>query len=111
MSTATIPAIQGRWGWYSIDHATFLRLKRFHRLLLRDRRATKRRSRWEAKLPENRRGSEPSAMGTDQRTYAWVLAEYRALRHPSPTPEAVPVPDLPEDWEARLGALEAFYAN
>ena len=112
MSTATLPApaIQGRWGWYAIDYPTFRQIKEFHKLLYRDRRATKRRQRWHAKLPSHRVGPEPKCLGTNQATYAWVLTEYRRLRRPSPTPETIPSEDLPTDWQQRHAKLAEFYS-
>lgn len=105
---ATVP-VQGRWGWYALDYPAFREVKEFHRLLFRDRRASKRRERWRAKREENRTGPEPKCLGTDQPTYAWVLQEYRQLRHPSPTPEAVRPTDLPDDWREKHAALREFY--
>lgn len=111
MSTTAVEAVRGRWGWYALDYATFREVKEFHRLLLRDRRATKRWSRWDAKLPENRVGPEPRCLGTDQRTYRWVLDEYRRIRHPQPSPEAVAPVDLPENWQAVHAKLVEFYGG
>lgn len=111
MSTPNATAFEGRWGWYALDFPAFLEIKEFHKLLLRDRRATKRKQRWMARLPHNRTGPEPRCVGTDQRTYAWVLAEYRRLRHPASAPELVQPIDLPEDWRARHAKLSDFYAD
>ncbi len=111
MSTDTVTRVQGRWGWYAVDHATFLEIKEFHRLLLRDRRATRRHERWDAKQPENRGGPEPNYLGTDKATYRWVLEEYRRLRRPKAAAELVVPADLPEDWQARHARLAKFYES
>jgi hypothetical protein len=118
-------AIQGRWGYYALDREGFLKLKEFHKLLFKDRRATARHERWSAKLPHNRlhrcRASssipprtvpipEPKCYGTQQRYYMWVLESYRKLRRPASNPEGVPVVDLPKDWPMVMEALEKFYA-
>lgn len=116
---ATMSPVQGRWGWHACDYPTFRRIKEFHGLLLRDLRATRRRERWEAKLPHNRvqrhkDGSatpipEPRRLGTTGELYDWALTEYRSVRRPRPDPESVPPLDLPRDWEDRLAKLREFY--
>jgi hypothetical protein len=112
MSTATrtTTPVQGRWGWHAADYSTFREVKEYHRLLLRDLRATKRFDRWHAKLPHNRKGPEPPlGLCTDGPTYRWVLEEYRKLRRPQPTPEAVAPLDLPEGWREHAGRLAGFH--
>lgn len=109
MSTSVAPAVRGRWGWYALDAAEFRKVKEFHRLLLRDRRATRRRQRWAAKLEKNRRGPEPACVGTDRETYRWVLEEYRRLRRPAAAAEDVTPADLPDDWDRRHAELAGFY--
>jgi hypothetical protein len=118
---ATVNPIQGRWGWYACDQPTFSKIKEFHRLMLRDRRATRRHERWEAKLPHNRVQrhrdgritpiAEPPRLGTGRDDYEWILAEYRAIRRPCVGPESVRPLDLPRDWEDRLDRLRVFYAG
>jgi hypothetical protein len=118
---ATMNPVQGRWGWYACDYPTFSKIKEFHRLMLRDRRATRRHERWEAKLPHNRVQrhrdgtitpiAEPPWLGTGRDDYEWILAEYRAVRRPCADPELVRPLDLPRDWEDRLNRLRAFYAD
>ncbi len=112
-------AVKGRWGWHSVDYPTFVLFKKLHKLLLRDLRATRRSERWHAKLPHNRvRRSrdgtvtpipEPVALGTDRQEYEWVLSEYRDLRRPADSPEAVPQFSPPKKWRERLAQLEEFY--
>jgi hypothetical protein len=117
----TMNLVQGRWGWHACDYPTFSRIKDFHRLMLRDRRATKRHERWIAKLPHNRVQrhrdgtitsiAEPRRLGTSQGDYEWILDEYRAVRRPCFDPESVRPLDLPRDWEDRLNRLREFYAG
>jgi hypothetical protein len=112
-------AVQGRWGWYALDYESFLKLKEFHKLLFKDRRATARHERWSAKLEHNRVQrhrdgtttpiAEPKCYGTQQRYYIWVLESYRKLRRPASSPEDVPAVDLPKDWPMVMEALEKFY--
>jgi hypothetical protein len=116
---ATMTPIKGRWGYYALDYDAFLKLKAYHKLLLRDRRATARFKRWGAKLEHNRvvrhkDGTstpipKPMCMGTTQERYMWVLTEYRKLRHPVAEPELIPTVDLPKGWEADLEKLAEFY--
>jgi hypothetical protein len=112
---------QSRWGFHPCDRETYLALKEFHRLTLRDRRMTRARERWLTKLPHNRvrlnrdgtrtPTPEPQALGTDGPSYAWVLAEYQNARRPQSTPEAVRSLDLPQGWAKRSDELAAFYAG
>jgi hypothetical protein len=109
-----------RWGWHPCDHATFLEIKAYHRLSLQDLRATRRRERWEARLPHNRVSKgragagertpipEPQCCGTRPDRYAWVLTEYRNLRRPAAAPEEVKPLDLPRDWKQDHERLLAF---
>jgi hypothetical protein len=54
---------------------------------------------------------EPKCLGTGGAEYEWILAEYRAARHPASAPESVKPLDLPSGWEARLDKLREFYAT
>jgi hypothetical protein len=120
MSAATMSPVKGRWGWHACDYPMFQKIKEFHLLSYRDRCASKRHERWDAKLPHNRvrrhkDGTvvpipEPRRLGTTQDDYEWVLAEYRAVRRPCSDAESVKPLDLPRDWEARLSKLREFYA-
>ncbi len=122
-ATMTFAVVQGRWGWHAVDYPTFLKIKDFHKLLLRDYRATRRWTRWHAKEPQNRIHrnrltgvvtpiSEPTAsLGTNKKFYQWILAEYRSVRQPRANPESVPLLDLPSDWEVRLAKLQEFYGS
>jgi len=107
---------QGRWGFHPCSRATFLEFKEYHRYCLRDLRATKRRSRWDSKLPHNRVDKSgnaipaPRCVGTDSRLYGWVLEEYRNLRHPKADPDSVVRFNPPRGWTTRLEELRAFYA-
>jgi hypothetical protein len=119
-ATTTATVHESRWGWHPCDYATFLEIKAYHRLLLQDLRATRRRERWEAKRPHNRvrvpKGRvgerapipEPRCCGTRPDRYAWVLTEYRDLRRPAATPEEVKPLDLPRDWRQDHERLRAF---
>jgi hypothetical protein len=124
MSTVTgtnpNPAVfASRWGFHPCDRQSLLEIKEYHRLLLRDVAATRRYERWEARLPHNRvrrtrDGSlvpapAPRCVGTDRRTYLWVLGEYREARKPAATAEAVRPLDLPRNWRAGFDALREFY--
>lgn len=126
MQTTEQPTHQSRWGFHPCDHETFRDLKEFHKLLLRDLRATRRYERWSAKLPHNRvrrtygpgrillktePTPEPKCVGTERDVYLWVLAEYRNARKPQATLEAVAPLDLPAKWRTSLEKLTAFYAE
>lgn len=110
---------QSRWGFHACDRETFLEIKEYHRFALRDRKATRRREQWSAKLPHNRvcklrdgtriPRPEPRALGTDGPTYSWVVSEYGRVRRPQPDPEDVQPLDLPRGWRDRLAELRAFY--
>ncbi|HET6249955.1 MAG TPA: hypothetical protein VFE47_19855 [Tepidisphaeraceae bacterium] len=52
--TTVFPVIQGRWGFYSCDRATFTKLRRLNSLVHRARVAEAAWSRWNRKLPKNR---------------------------------------------------------
>jgi len=52
-------AIRGRWGWYSCDYQTYLKLKIIKKRYWETIYAAARYHRWERKLPKNRKGPEP----------------------------------------------------
>lgn len=120
MSTAeTVPVFRGRWGYYPTDYATFAAYKQLHKRALRDRRATRRWERWNAKLPHNRVRKlpdgttapmpEPVCLGTTQREYEQILCDYRSLRYPKATEaEVSPFEPCFRRWRERLKNLEVF---
>lgn len=112
-AAAVAPAseFKGRWGYYPCDYETYREIKELHRFAYKDLRATLRRKRWLAKLPYNRRGPEPKAVGTTHDLYNWILQEYRNVRYPKPTAALVVPSDMPRGWRETLRGLREFHAE
>jgi hypothetical protein len=104
-------AHRSRWGYHSCGRETFLLFKEFHRYMLHDLRRTRAWERWNAKMPENRRGNEPACMGTGHDLYEWTLQEYRNARTPVLTPALAPKFDPPPTWTVRLSKLRELHGD
>lgn len=132
--TITRQVHESRWGFYPCDHDMFLKLKEAHWLLLRAYRDCKQNIRWNNKLPENRKGSEPRAPKDfiergfhkldkkqfsgpgfrrykGRNLYLHVLEQYQKARRPQPNADDVEPLDLPEDLDAIVERLKQFYGE
>jgi hypothetical protein len=134
-----VAAHRSRWGWHACDHATYLEVKEYHKLLYRSLRQHNRWVAWdnktvykaavepasecchqtatEAAAGDGRRSHRFPGQRTraDLPVYARVLAAYRALRMPCVTAsEAVAAAEaspLPLGWRLQLADMRAYYAE
>lgn len=115
--SATVLPIRGRWGYFPLPHATYLKLKLLHKAYWQALYDFHRWHRWWRKQPQNRVGPEPTCCAAFIVPKAWykkvchrgvdgykvypkqlsdhgVQELYRQARRPSPEPVAAFTPEL-----------------